>query len=84
MCFGLWYKSVHENPPIIRILYDPKSLNGNLKHEFTTYIEKDFIEQIRQITSKYVSSSGIQIANGNKKMLGVQIADTKVRDNYRK
>jgi hypothetical protein len=84
MCFGLLYKSVHENPPIIRILYDPKSLNESLKYEFTTYFEKDFIEQIRQITRKYVPSSLIQIANGNKKMLGVQIADRKVRDNYRK
>jgi hypothetical protein len=82
ICFHLLYKSVYKNPPNITVFYDPKSLNKDLKQEFTTYFQGAFIDQIRQITNQSIPSVNIRIGDGKKEMIGIRIADRKVRRSY--
>jgi hypothetical protein len=83
LCFHLLYKSIYKDPPNTTVFYDPKSLNKDLKQEFTNYFQATpFIDQVRQITNQRVPSANIRISDGNKEMIGIRIADRTVRGNY--
>lgn len=82
LCFHMLYTSFFKNPPDFSIFYDPKSLNKDLKQECINYFQEEFINHIRKMTNQNIPSANIQIKEGKKEMIGIRIADKKVRNYY--
>lgn len=80
LSFHMLYKSLFKNPPDFNVIYDPKSLNKDLKKEFINYFQEEIINHIKEMTNRDIPSSSIQIIEGEKEMMGIGIADNKVRN----
>lgn len=83
LCFHTLYKKSFSKSSLnFSIFYDPKSLNRDIKQEFINYLQNEFVNHVRKMTNQNIPSANIQIQEGKKEMIGIRIADKKVRNCY--